>query len=75
CVTGMSSHLIAELFQHSTDTITKYFKEHVDFFSSPKFYNTQVQFPTSQTLISHKIVSHPRFKFFDGCIGAVDRSH
>ncbi|KIM60934.1 hypothetical protein SCLCIDRAFT_45039, partial [Scleroderma citrinum Foug A] len=75
CVTGLSSRLVAEWFQHSTDTITKYFKELVHFFSSPKFYCAQVQFPMLHMPISQKILGDCQFKFFDKCIGAVDGSH
>ncbi|KIK26420.1 hypothetical protein PISMIDRAFT_44254, partial [Pisolithus microcarpus 441] len=38
CVTGLSSCLVGECFQRSTDTITKYFKRLILFFSSPQFY-------------------------------------
>ena len=45
------------------------------FFSSPAFYNTQVQFPTNRTPIVQKFSGSPCFKFFDKCIGAVDGTH
>ena len=55
--------------------IGRYFKELIHFFSSPKFYRAQVQFPTLHTPILQKILGDRRFKFFDKCIGAVDGSH
>ncbi|KIK16818.1 hypothetical protein PISMIDRAFT_112689, partial [Pisolithus microcarpus 441] len=75
CMTGLSSHLVGECFQHSMDTITKYFKCLITFFSSPLFYESQVQFPMSNTPISQKITRDPHFRFFDQCIGAVNSSH
>ncbi|KIM65146.1 hypothetical protein SCLCIDRAFT_48308, partial [Scleroderma citrinum Foug A] len=38
CVTGLSSRHVAERFQHSTDMITKYFKEILFYFSRAPFY-------------------------------------
>ncbi|KIK17205.1 hypothetical protein PISMIDRAFT_32964, partial [Pisolithus microcarpus 441] len=75
CVRGLPSHLVGECFQHSTDTITKYFKCLITFFASPLFYDLQVQFPMSYTLISQKITGDPCFRFSDQCIGAVNGSH
>ncbi|KIM66621.1 hypothetical protein SCLCIDRAFT_94875, partial [Scleroderma citrinum Foug A] len=75
CVTGLSSQLVVERFQRSPDTITRYFKLLMVFFSSSDFYPTQVHFPTAHTLISERITSDPHFKFFDKCIGAIDGLH
>ncbi|KAH7917968.1 hypothetical protein BV22DRAFT_976376, partial [Leucogyrophana mollusca] len=38
CVTGLSSRHLGERFQRSPDTITKYFKRMLEFFSEPPFY-------------------------------------
>ncbi|KIK37045.1 hypothetical protein CY34DRAFT_28697, partial [Suillus luteus UH-Slu-Lm8-n1] len=75
CVTGLSSCLVGERFQRSPDTITKYFKRMLFFFSSNPFYGSQIVFPTHETPISEKILNDPRFRFFDQCIGAVDGTH
>lgn len=55
--------------------VIRYFKHLLHFFSSPKFYDAQIRFPTRHTPISDKITKDPRFKFFDKCIGAIDGSH
>ncbi|KIJ09149.1 hypothetical protein PAXINDRAFT_33619, partial [Paxillus involutus ATCC 200175] len=39
CVTGLSSHHVAERFQCSPDTVMKYFKAMLFFFSSDPFYS------------------------------------
>ncbi|KAF9230196.1 hypothetical protein BU15DRAFT_24208, partial [Melanogaster broomeanus] len=75
CVTGLSSRHVAERFQHSPDTITKYFKEILLYFSSPPFYMSNVRLPAVDTPISAAILEDPRFRFFRDCIGAVDGTH
>ncbi|KIM50931.1 hypothetical protein SCLCIDRAFT_48641, partial [Scleroderma citrinum Foug A] len=75
CVTGLSSRLVGEQFQRSNDTITKYFKHILVFFSSSPFYDTQVHFPMDQTPIAQAILGSPHFKYFDKCIGAIDGTH
>ncbi|KIM50011.1 hypothetical protein SCLCIDRAFT_51207, partial [Scleroderma citrinum Foug A] len=75
CVTGLSSHLVGEQFQQSNDTITKYFKPILIFFSSSPFYDTQVHFPTDRTPIVQAILGSPCFKYFDECIIAIDGTH
>ncbi|KIM57279.1 hypothetical protein SCLCIDRAFT_53952, partial [Scleroderma citrinum Foug A] len=75
CVTGLSSRHVAERFQHSTDMITKYFKEILFYFSRAPFYTSQVRFPTENTPISSAITDDPRFHFFHDCVGAVDGTH
>ncbi|KIN93988.1 hypothetical protein M404DRAFT_169472, partial [Pisolithus tinctorius Marx 270] len=75
CVTGLSSQHVAERFQHSPGTITRYFKAMLAFFSGGQFYASQVQFPTNNTPISTMITSDPCFQFFQDCIGAVNGTH
>lgn len=45
------------------------------FFSSSPFYSSQVQFPTLDSETPRAISSDPRYRFFEGCIGAVDGTH
>ncbi|KIK76217.1 hypothetical protein PAXRUDRAFT_170603, partial [Paxillus rubicundulus Ve08.2h10] len=71
-VTGLSSHHIGERFQHSPDTITRYFKQQLDFFSSLPFNTAQVHFPTPDTPVSAANHNDPQFWFFENCIGTVD---
>ncbi|KIK94937.1 hypothetical protein PAXRUDRAFT_141773, partial [Paxillus rubicundulus Ve08.2h10] len=75
CVTGLSSHNVGERFQHSPDTVTRYFKQLLFFFSLSPFYTTQVQLPTNKTPISATILDDPQFHFFDQCMSAVDGTH
>ena len=44
-------------------------------FSSPPFYTTYIQLPSSES-VSHKIQHNPKFwPFFQDAIGAIDGSH
>jgi hypothetical protein len=45
------------------------------FFSSSPFYGSQVQFPTQDSPIPWSISNDPRYKHFEGCIGAIDGTH
>ncbi|KIK35758.1 hypothetical protein CY34DRAFT_35699, partial [Suillus luteus UH-Slu-Lm8-n1] len=75
CVTGLSTRLLGERFQCSPDTISRYFRCLLVFFSEDMFYESQVQFPTDETPISTAITNDPHFRFFHNCIGAVDGTH
>ncbi|KIK25445.1 hypothetical protein PISMIDRAFT_96751, partial [Pisolithus microcarpus 441] len=75
CGTGLSTWHVGERFQHSPDTITRYFKIMLHFFSSPPFYTTHVQLPSSETPTSQKILSDLCFCYFHDCVGAVDGTH
>ncbi|KAJ8585069.1 hypothetical protein M405DRAFT_687047, partial [Rhizopogon salebrosus TDB-379] len=67
---------VGERFQRSPDTITRYFKCMLFFFSSSDpFYGSQIIFPTHATPISDEIINDPQFQFFDQCIGVVDGTH
>ncbi|KIK78383.1 hypothetical protein PAXRUDRAFT_164165 [Paxillus rubicundulus Ve08.2h10] len=74
-VTVLSSCHVGERFQHSPDTLTRYFKQLLFFFSSSPFYTTQVQLPTNKTPISAMILNDQHFCFFYQCISAVDSIH
>lgn len=75
CVTGLPTRYLGERFQCSPDTISKYFKRLLIFFSENPFYNAQVRLPTEDTPISNIIRNDPRYHHFEGCIGAVDTTH
>ncbi|KIK78574.1 hypothetical protein PAXRUDRAFT_163638, partial [Paxillus rubicundulus Ve08.2h10] len=75
CVTGLSSCHVGERFQCSPDTVTKYFKQLLFFFSSSPFYTTQVWLPTNETPISATILDDPHSHFFGQCISAVNSTH
>ncbi|KAG2034769.1 hypothetical protein BDR03DRAFT_803435, partial [Suillus americanus] len=75
CVTGLLTRHLGEQFQCSSDTIARYFKHLLIFFSDDPFYTLQVRIPTIKTPLSPKISNDPCFRFFDQCIGAVDGTH
>ncbi|KIK72956.1 hypothetical protein PAXRUDRAFT_179592, partial [Paxillus rubicundulus Ve08.2h10] len=75
CVTGLSSHHVAKIFQCSPDTVMKYFEAMLFLFSSDPFYSSQVKFPSSATPISDHIICDPQFQFFDQCISTMDGAH
>ncbi|KIK76584.1 hypothetical protein PAXRUDRAFT_101837, partial [Paxillus rubicundulus Ve08.2h10] len=62
-------------FQHSPETITRYFKHMLVFFANTPFYSTQVHFPMANTPIATQIMGDPCFQFFHDCIRAVDGTH
>ncbi|KIK78738.1 hypothetical protein PAXRUDRAFT_163165, partial [Paxillus rubicundulus Ve08.2h10] len=75
CVTGLSSQHVAERFQHSPDTITRYLKCMLFFFASTPFYTSQVCFPTHQSPISAIITNNSCFQAFRDFVGAVDGTY
>ncbi|KIN95460.1 hypothetical protein M404DRAFT_47221, partial [Pisolithus tinctorius Marx 270] len=75
CITGLSSRHVGERFQHTLETIAKYFKLVLIKFSSDPFYSSQVKFPNLTTPPSETITCDPRFIFFCDCISAVNGMH
>ncbi|KAF9524880.1 hypothetical protein CPB83DRAFT_747178, partial [Crepidotus variabilis] len=76
CVTGLSLRHVAERFQHSNDTISKYFQKVLDAVSSGPFYNTYLHLPEVDTDISDYIRKNSKFyPFFKNVLGAIDGTH
>ncbi|KAF7307807.1 Transposon en spm sub-class [Mycena kentingensis (nom. inval.)] len=76
CVTGLSIRHVGERFQRSNETISIYFKEMLDAFSDPRFYNRYVHLPTDTTPLPSKFKNNPKFfPFFEDALGAIDGSH
>ncbi|KAF7309310.1 Nuclease harbi1-like [Mycena indigotica] len=76
CVTGLSIRHVGERFQHSNETISIYFKEMLDAFSGPNFYNRYVHLPTATTPQPQHFANNPIFMpFFKDALGAIDGSH
>ncbi|KIK76490.1 hypothetical protein PAXRUDRAFT_70585, partial [Paxillus rubicundulus Ve08.2h10] len=59
CVTGLSSCHVGERFQCSPDTVTKYFKSMLVFFSLDPFYTLQIKFPTATSPVVDVILNDP----------------
>ena len=75
-VTGLSIRHLGERFQHSNETISKYFREVLCALSSAPFYTTYVFLPSSTTSIPSEIRDNTNFfPFFSGAIGAIDGTH
>ncbi|KAK0235161.1 hypothetical protein EDD85DRAFT_741641, partial [Armillaria nabsnona] len=75
CVTGLSVHHVGERFQHSNETISRYFKTILFALSSPNFYRKYVHLPLPDSTPAF-IHSNPEFwPFFAGALGAIDGTH
>ncbi|KAF8223625.1 hypothetical protein L208DRAFT_1207461, partial [Tricholoma matsutake] len=76
CVTGLSMRHVAERFQCSTDTVSRYFLKMLFIFSSSPFYTDFVLLPgvndPPSSYINDNLKFHP---FFENAIGAMDGSH
>ncbi|KIK34023.1 hypothetical protein CY34DRAFT_45698, partial [Suillus luteus UH-Slu-Lm8-n1] len=75
CVTGLPTHYVGECFQQSPDTITRYFKQMLLFFSDNPFYSSQVKFPTAHSPVPPSILNNHCFCHFHWCIGTVNGTH
>ena len=75
-VTGLSIRHLGERFQHSNETISKYFCKVLCALSSALFYTAYVFLPSSTTSIPSEIQDNTNFfPFFSGAIGAIDGTH
>ncbi|KZP10259.1 hypothetical protein FIBSPDRAFT_707298, partial [Athelia psychrophila] len=74
-VTGNTIWHTGERFQHSNETIANYFKTTLNFFSEGPFYNKYIVLPAEDAPIRRKILRNPKFKHFQGAVGALDGSH
>ncbi|KAH9159487.1 hypothetical protein EDB89DRAFT_1803115, partial [Lactarius sanguifluus] len=74
--TGLSIRHVAERFQHSNETISKYFCRVLDAMSSPPLYTKHVQLPKANQPSPSFILNDPKFfPFFEGALGAIDGTH
>ncbi|KIK25107.1 hypothetical protein PISMIDRAFT_71822, partial [Pisolithus microcarpus 441] len=74
-VTSLTIRHVAERFQHSNDTVSRYFKKMLFIFSDQPFYSTHVQFPTNEP-VHPKTQCNPKFwPYFQNSIGAIDGCH
>ncbi|KAL1663062.1 hypothetical protein GGF50DRAFT_23935, partial [Schizophyllum commune] len=73
CVTGLSLRHVGERFQHSTVTISKYFKILVAVATDP-FYSTHVQLPTVDSPVPDYILNSrgKLWPYFKDVLGAID---
>ncbi|PFH44578.1 hypothetical protein AMATHDRAFT_114474, partial [Amanita thiersii Skay4041] len=60
-VTGLSVHHVGECFQHSNETISKYFVNILDMLASPAFYSKYVKLPTTTDPVPPFILNNPKF--------------
>ncbi|KIO14989.1 hypothetical protein M404DRAFT_55640, partial [Pisolithus tinctorius Marx 270] len=75
-VTGLSAWHIGERFQHSTDTISRYFKQMLHAFSEGPIYTTYVRLPRADSPIPSRIAANTKFyPYFKDTIGALDGTH
>ncbi|KAJ7084132.1 hypothetical protein C8R44DRAFT_534468, partial [Mycena epipterygia] len=76
CVTGATVRHAGERFQHSNETISKYFRRILVAVSSPPFYTKYVKLPRVDDPIPPRIADNPKwFPFFQDAIGAMDGTH
>ncbi|KAF8478129.1 hypothetical protein DFH94DRAFT_634095 [Russula ochroleuca] len=75
-VTGLSIRHIAERFQHSNETISKYFCRVLVAVLSPPFYTNHVCLPKANQPTPSFILDNLKFfPFFEGALGAIDGTH
>lgn len=55
--------------------INRYFRKTLTFFSEGQFYNKYIVLPGADAPIPRKIRRNPKFKYFQGVLGALDGSH
>ena len=71
---GISYRMIAEIFGHSLDTVSRVIKKIL--YSLIVLHKSTVKMSTSHTSLSLRIEgSFKYYSFFKDCIGALDRSH
>ncbi|KJA13257.1 hypothetical protein HYPSUDRAFT_122442, partial [Hypholoma sublateritium FD-334 SS-4] len=76
CVTGLSIRHVAERFQRSNNTISKYFQKILNAVSTGSFYNKHVQLPRVGDPTPEYIRGSSKFyPFFQDAIGAMDGTH
>ena len=76
CIEGLSIWHVSKHFQHSNDTISKYFLKMLAVFSHPPFYINNVCLPKSNDSIPDHIQKNPKmFPFFEGAMGALNGTH
>ncbi|KAJ7196952.1 hypothetical protein GGX14DRAFT_303302, partial [Mycena pura] len=76
CVTGLSIRHVGERFQHSNETISKYFRRVLHAIVSPPFYNHYVRLPSAGDPVPRPIRNNPKlFPFFEDAIGSMDGTH
>ncbi|KAJ7200243.1 hypothetical protein B0H12DRAFT_993185, partial [Mycena haematopus] len=76
CTTGMSLRHVAERFQRSVDTISKYFRLILITVSSPPFYTYYVRPPAVGDPVPPSIRDNPKwFPFLEDALGSMDGTH
>ncbi|KAJ6472096.1 hypothetical protein C8R45DRAFT_757208, partial [Mycena sanguinolenta] len=76
CVTGLSIRHLGERFQHSNETISKYFRNVLFAIVSPGFYNAYVRLPSVNDPVPEPIGNNPKFfPFLKDVIGSMDGTH
>ncbi|KAI0740593.1 hypothetical protein C8Q76DRAFT_588383, partial [Earliella scabrosa] len=75
-VTGLRIRHVGERFQHSNETISRYYREILGALSSFPFYDTYVHLPPRDVPVPDYIQSNPKFfPYFEGALGAIDGTH
>ncbi|KAF8987876.1 hypothetical protein BDQ17DRAFT_1258144 [Cyathus striatus] len=75
-VTGLSVCHVGERFQHSNETISKYFCKILHAVSSGPFFHKYVHLSSADDPVNSFIQSQPKFyPYFSSAIGAIDGTH
>ncbi|KIK90970.1 hypothetical protein PAXRUDRAFT_108329, partial [Paxillus rubicundulus Ve08.2h10] len=75
-VTGLTGRHIAECFQRSNDTISKYFKKILKAFSHCDIYTKYLQLPHVGDPTPPEILNNTKFyPFLQHAVGAIDGTH
>ncbi|OCH83698.1 hypothetical protein OBBRIDRAFT_710498, partial [Obba rivulosa] len=76
-ITGLTIRHVGERFQHSNDTISKYFKRVLRRLCHPGFYHAYIHLPKSHHPIPNEILADTTwfYLYFKNCVGAIDGTH
>ncbi|KIJ33470.1 hypothetical protein M422DRAFT_264575 [Sphaerobolus stellatus SS14] len=75
-VTNLSNRKVAERFQKSGDTISKYFHRVLEALTCSAVYNTYIKFPDSSSPVPEFIKDNKKyFPFLKDVLGAIDGRH
>ncbi|TFK17835.1 hypothetical protein FA15DRAFT_551350, partial [Coprinopsis marcescibilis] len=74
--TGLSLRHVGERFQHSNETVSRYFQEVLDAVSTGPFYAKYVRLPNANDPVPDFIANSTKFfPFFQHVLGAMDGTH
>lgn len=73
---GTTNQGVQERFQHSGDTVSRYFHEVLDALVEMQMHKHYVKLPDEGYQTDGQVANNPKYAlYFDDCLGALDRTH